>query len=215
MDERCACIVRVAASVGTRDPVAVAGALDDAAALAKAVGSDIVEAVDEVLLQSILFVGYPAGLDALAAWRQRTAVSVAAATDENPSVWEERGARVCASVYGAQYEPLRANIRALHPDAERLMISHGYGRILGRAGLDLVTRELAVVAQLAVLGATRQLYSHARGALRVGAPLAAVERAFDIARPWIPENAKASVDSIWTEVLARIDTTPSHTLQTS
>ncbi len=46
----------------------------------------------------------------------------------------------------------------------------GYGKVLGRPGLDLATRELCIVALLAVLRTPRQLYSHLRGALNAGAP---------------------------------------------
>ena len=188
-------VIRVAAAVAAREPDALDAALDEA------VAAELGEAVDEVLLQSILFVGYPVGLDALSAWRGRAAAP--APTAEDSALWVTRGARVCQAVYGEQYGPLRNNMRSLHPDVEEWVVSHGYGRVLGRAGLDLVTRELAIVAQLAVLGATRQLYSHARGALRVGASVADVECALEIADPWVPEAARARVAQVWSEVCSR------------
>ena len=49
------------------------------------------------------------------------------------------------------------------------MVTEGYGKVLGRAGLDLATRELCIVALLAPQDAGPQLYSHLRGALNVGA----------------------------------------------
>lgn len=191
------CVVRIAAAVAARETTALDAALD------LAVAADLDEAVDEVLLQSILFVGYPAGLDALSAWRGRAPRPAPPPTTEDPQLWVARGARVCQAVYGEQYGPLRKNVRRLHPDAEEWIVSHGYGRVLGRAGLDLITRELAIVAQLAVLGATRQLYSHARGALRVGASVADVDRALEIADSWIPETTRARVAQVWSEVRSR------------
>jgi 4-carboxymuconolactone decarboxylase len=190
-------VIRVAAAVAAREPDALNAALDEA------VAAELGEVVDEVLLQSILFVGYPAGLDALSAWRGRAAAPAPPPTAEDPALWVTRGARVCQAVYGEQYGPLRNSVRRLHPDVEEWVVSHGYGRVLGRAGLDLVTRELAIVAQLAVLGATRQLYSHARGALRVGASVADVERALEIADTWVPETARARVAQVWSEVCSR------------
>jgi len=190
-------VLRVAAAVAAREAEPLGVALTEAAS------ENLGELVDEVLLQSILFVGYPVALEALAAWRKVSREPPPPPTVEDPSVWPERGARLCKEVYGDQYGPLRKNIRALHPDAERWMIAEGYGRVLGRAGLDLVTRELAIVAQLAVLGAPRQLYSHARGALRVGAALADVETALAIAGPWIPETSRTDVERVWNEVRSR------------
>jgi 4-carboxymuconolactone decarboxylase len=58
---------------------------------------------------------------------------------------------------------------------ERWMVVEGYGKVLGRPQLDLPTRELCIVALLAVLGMPRQLHSHLRGALNAGATLEEVE----------------------------------------
>jgi hypothetical protein len=50
------------------------------------------------------------------------------------------------------------------------MIVEGYGKVLGRPGLDAGdVRELCIVALLAVAGRAAQLYSHLRGALNAGA----------------------------------------------
>ena len=54
-----------------------------------------------------------------------------------------RGEATCAAVYGPFYERLRLNIRALHPALDAWMIVEGYGKVLGRPGLDLARRELA------------------------------------------------------------------------
>ena len=48
----------------------------------------------------------------------------------------DRGEEVCRTVYGGQYEGLRRNVRDLHPDMERWMVVEGYGKVLGRPGLD-------------------------------------------------------------------------------
>ena len=79
-----------------------------------------------------------------------------------------RAGRIPAIVYGDNYEKLRQNIRELHPALDEWMIVDGYGKVLSRAGLDLRTRELCVVAACAVAGQQRQLHSHLHGALNAG-----------------------------------------------
>jgi 4-carboxymuconolactone decarboxylase len=49
------------------------------------------------------------------------------------------------------------------------MVVDGYGKVLSRPGLDLVRRELCIVAVCAVAKQDRQLQSHLHGALNVGA----------------------------------------------
>ena len=114
--------------------------------------------------------------------------------------WKARGESVCQAVYGDKYAALRRNIHALHPDLETGMIVEGYGRILGRPGLDLARRELAVVAQIAVLGARRQLRSHLRGALNAGASGAAVRETLEMVRPLVTEAEWGALLELWERV---------------
>ena len=44
--------------------------------------------------------------------------------------WRERGEATCKRVYGAAYERLRQNIRALHPLLDEWMVVDGYGKVL-------------------------------------------------------------------------------------
>ena len=129
-------------------------------------------AVEEVILQSYLFAGFPRALNAARAWR---AVSGRSAPDDDEEatakdlrVWRQRGEETCAIVYGDHYEKLRRNIRELHPALDEWMIVDGYGKVLSRPGVDLRTRELCVVAACAVSGQQRQLHSHLHGALNAG-----------------------------------------------
>lgn len=218
LDPATRALVELAAAQGAGDLTAVEAALDRAA--------DAVEplAVEEALLQSYLFLGYPAALNALAAWRRRvgpparaTAEARAPATAEPPATaespkprgtpdwesWRRRGEAVCARVYGGQYDRLRENIAALHPEMERWMLAEGYGKVLGRAGLDLETRELCIAALLAAAGAERQLYSHLRGALNVGAPAERVEAALDAACRFMASHRAARARAVWADVRAR------------
>lgn len=100
-----------------------------------------VDWLEELLLQSYLFVGFPRALNAVREWRRASGL---AATEEDEgedstriAEWIERGERTCEIVYGSMYEKLRRNIRELHPALDAWMIAEGYGKVLGRHGLDL------------------------------------------------------------------------------
>ena len=106
-------------------------------------------------------------------------------------------------MYGGQYERLRRNVRDLHPDLERWMVVEGYGKVLGRPGLDLATRELCIAALLAVLNTPRQLYSHLRGALNAGASPEEVEETLKLVFQEVPELERWDVQQIWDRVKTR------------
>ena len=100
---------------------------------------------------------------------------------------------MCAAVYGANYAKLRENVRGLHPDVDGWMVTGGYGRVIGRPGLDLKTRELCIAALLAVWKVPRQLHSHLRGALNAGALVEEVDAAVEIACGFLEPDEAAEV----------------------
>lgn len=160
-------------------------------------------ATEEMLLQSYLFLGYPRALQGLLLWRE---VSGSAAQSEaaDAQLWAERGEQVCRTVYGGQYERLRANVGRLHPDMERWMVHEGYGKVLGRPGLELAARELCIVAMLVVQDAPAQLYSHLRGALNAGASARDVEEALELAVGDGDAARGEQARTVWGEVRGRI-----------
>jgi len=139
--------------------------------------------VDELLLLSMLMVGWPRALGAAAVWRRESSVR-APATDASASetleTWRLRGEALCRVVYGSNYERLRENVRALHPALDAWMVRDGYGMVLSRPGLDLVRRELCVIAQTAVLEAGPQLLSHLKGAMNAGADNSLLEGTIEL-----------------------------------
>lgn len=189
-----AALLRLAAALGTRDGARVRDAMERAARDADA------GEVEEVILQSHLFVGFPDALNALAAWREVSGAGAPGRSAEDPAEWEARGERVCAAVYGRNYARLRENVRGLHPDFEGWMVAGGYGRVIGRPGLDLRTRELCIAALLAAWDAPRQLHSHLRGALNVGASAAEVDGAVETACGMIPPARAEGVRELWRQV---------------
>lgn len=177
-------LLRVAAAQAGRDREGLARELGRVAHAVEVGELEAVQ-VEEALLQSCLFLGFPASLDALERWRKVGPPVAPLARDEDMSAWRARGLNVCRQVYGAQVEGLRRNIASLHPDIAAWMVDDGYGKVLGRSGLELRHRELLIAAQLAVQDAPRQLHSHLRGALRNGATEQEVEEMLDEIAPWL------------------------------
>ena len=197
MSEALRALLAMCAALGARNKAALSITMDQAANTV-----DQSEA-EEALLQSYLFVGYPIALQAFAMWRERTGKEAPAPVPENPAQWKARGETICAQVYGGQYERLRGNIARLHPDMERWMLEEGYGRVLGRPGLDLKVRELCIVAVLIGLDAPQQLYSHLRGALNVGATQDEVDTTVEIACAHTSLAAKDNARKVWRDLKAR------------
>lgn len=163
-----------------------------------------VQWIEELLLQSVLMVGYPRALIAFTVWRTYSA-SPAPATDPDQDYsrageWARRGQELCAVVYGDNYDKLRQSVQALHPAVDSWMITEGYGRTLSRPGLDLRRRELCTVAQTAVLEAPRQLHSHLRGALNAGATFGQIEGALSIVNPLLSFDQWKKVKELWRTV---------------
>ncbi|KQQ60270.1 4-carboxymuconolactone decarboxylase [Pseudomonas sp. Leaf127] len=80
-----------------------------------------------------------------------------------------RGWAKLQEVDGLAGERVIDSLKDIAPDFARLLIEFPFGDIYSRPGLDLQTRELAVVAALTAMGnATPQLKVHIHGALNVG-----------------------------------------------
>jgi 4-carboxymuconolactone decarboxylase len=177
------------------------------AALKAALGGPVdPAAVEEVVLQAYLFLGYPAALNGFALWRELSGRAAAPPEGEDWDAWRERGERVCRRVYAGQFEALQENVRALHPDLATWMLVEGYGKVIGRSALDLRSRELCIVALLAVLDAPRQLRSHLRGALHVGATAGQVEEALGRALEHAEDGARGRAHETWRVVRSRWST---------
>jgi 4-carboxymuconolactone decarboxylase len=190
-------LVALSATIAQQDPELLETALAEAGQRAA------VQQVEEALLQSYLFVGYPAALQAIARWREMSGRPAPLPAAGDWTEWAARGADVCSRVYGGQYARLRENVRALHPDMEQWMVVEGYGKVLGRPGLPLAARELCIVALLAVQRAPQQLYSHLRGALQVGASEQDVEEALALAGAVSGAERAALASQVWQKVRAR------------
>lgn len=178
-------LVRLSAALAARDLAGLGVHMRRAAHM------DLSASIEESLLQSYLFLGFPAALTAVALWKKLSGEDLPEADPlaEPTSVddWVGRGEAVCRSVYGPTYDKLRRNVMRMHPAMDRWMITEGYGKVLGRPGLDLVDRELCIVALLTVAAWESQLHSHLRGALNVGASPEAVSGAVETGLEYVDD----------------------------
>lgn len=80
-----------------------------------------------------------------------------------------RGLEKLKEIDGQAGENVIESLRDIAPDFARLIIEFPFGDIYSRPGLDLKSRELAVVAALTAMGnAVPQLKVHIHGARNVG-----------------------------------------------
>ncbi len=175
------------------------------AALSRTLAANVNPAwVEELILQSYLFVGFPRALNAAREWRRASRRSPPPSdTDADPRNmpnWEARGEATCATVYGDMYERLRRSIRELHPALDAWMIVDGYGKVLSRPALDLWRRELCIVAVCGVDEQDRQLHAHLHGALNAGATPDAVDTVLDLVAPHVTNDARLRFRLLWARV---------------
>src|SRR3989442_14753502 len=95
--------------------------------------------VEELLLQSLMLVGYPLALVAFGVWREVTGPSARGGDSageelahEEWQAWAERGAQVCAAVYGRAYHQLLVKHPPLPPPPEDLVPVDADGQLIGR-----------------------------------------------------------------------------------
>ena len=198
LDDATAELIRLAARLTVADEPEVRAALEASFGIVPPTW------VEELILQCYLFAGFPRALNAMREWRRLSGrpAPVADESDQPSSAaaWTERGEATCAAVYGPFYEKLRVNIRHLHPALDGWMVTEGYGKVLSRPGLDLVRRELCIVAACVAAAQHRQLHSHLHGAVHVGGTVAQVSAALDVLSGIVPEASLRSARMLWARV---------------
>jgi 4-carboxymuconolactone decarboxylase len=198
LDDATRRLVRVAAIVAAGTEADVRDALADAQSNVPLIW------IEELLLQTYLFAGFPRALNAFREWRRRVpAPAEPSAPALDVAEWERRGRETCRAVYGRMYEKLRQNIDALHPALDSWMIVEGYGKVLSRPGLDLGRRELCIVAACVASGQERQLHSHLHGALNVGVPAPVVRESLDALAPVVPAERLAAARLLFNRVTGK------------
>jgi 4-carboxymuconolactone decarboxylase len=169
--------------------------------------------IHEIVLQSYLFCGFPRMLDALFdlaatisperyASSETIDYSKLAYSEDEAKLYELRGRELIQLIYGERYDKLERAIIDMSPDAFRLMIMEGYGKTLSRPGLEVQSRELAVVAALAVDKRARQLRAHLFGAKNVGVSYELIAELLRGLSIFIPESNTLLASNLLTEVFS-------------
>lgn len=199
LDEPTRRLVRLAAIIAAGDEPEMRAELASARELVS------VAWIEELILQSYLFCGFPRSLNAMREWRRLTGLPSPVHADvADRDEWRRRGEATCRLVYGRMYDRLRVNIRALHPELDEWMIVEGYGKVLSRPALDLGRRELCIIAACAASEQDRQLHSHLHGALNVGVAPDAVTMTIDALEDLLPETTSASTRMLWKRVQSSV-----------
>ena len=194
LDDSTRALVRLAASLAAGSEADVRNQLQHASTAAPPVW------IEELILQTYLFAGFPRALNGMREWRRlRPDVAAPVATVPEQRA-RARGEETCATVYGAMYDKLRVNIRALHPLLDEWMILEGYGKVLSRPDLDLARRELCIVAACAAAGQDRQLQSHLHGALNAGVPARTISESLEALAGVIPADLLARATGLWQRI---------------
>lgn len=146
--------------------------------------------IEEIILQTYLFAGFPRTINAFFTWQRWAAQPensrghrVTERCDE--ALWRERGEDLCRLIYGQNFEALQRRLTRLHPELAEWTLVEGYGKVLSRDGPGPKARELAAVGALIAVDAERQLIAHLKGALHAGVQEDVLRRAaLEIAAEW-------------------------------
>jgi 4-carboxymuconolactone decarboxylase len=194
LDDATRSLVRLSAVLASSDEEDVRAELQQAAKTTSH------EWIEELLLQTYLFAGFPRALNGMREWRRLVAAPVSREVASDYERFKERGEHTCAMVYGPMYERLRRNIRDLHPVLDDWMIVEGYGKVLSRPGLDLGRRELCIVCACAATGQDRQLQSHLHGARNVGVAEPVVTAVLESLREVISDKRLSRATRLWDRI---------------
>jgi alkylhydroperoxidase/carboxymuconolactone decarboxylase family protein YurZ len=124
---------------------------------------------EEMLLQSVLFAGFPRVVTAFESlanvWPPPSPPSGGALPSEQQAA---AGRELFAAIYAHNDATVQAMLRGFHTDFHSFVLDVAYGRVLSRPGLEAGVRELLAIGALAAQDQVRQFVAHARGALNLG-----------------------------------------------
>lgn len=126
--------------------------------------------LEELLLQAILFCGFPRIVHAFRVLEESWPALQPPAADAPPA--QDRvaaGRELFGAIYRNNTDEVQAMLKHYHGELHDFVLDTAYGRILSRPGLAPRIRELIAVGALAVMDQIPQLVAHGRGALQFGA----------------------------------------------
>ena len=127
----------------------------------------------EAVLQSYLFLGYPAAIEGLRALSEVVAGKKLYEFEPwstHAKAWLVRGADTAGAVYQHHLRTLLARLESITPELTEWMIVEGYGKVLSRPRLPLTIREFLLATLLGAGTFIRQFEAHLHGCKNVGTP---------------------------------------------
>jgi AhpD family alkylhydroperoxidase len=126
--------------------------------------------LEEVLLQAILFCGFPRVINAFRVLSEQwpTQASPSGGGVE-PTTQRSVGDALFRSIYSDNTAAVEAMLLSYHEELHEFVLDTAYGRILSRPGLAPRIRELLAIGVLALTDQSPQLLAHGRGAAHFGA----------------------------------------------
>ena len=170
----------------------------------------------ELALMAVFVLGFPAGLAAARHWAGVRGQPPPPEPTVRPD-YRKRGEAGFAGVYGSQSDALRTALADTHPALPDLVTEVGYGWMMARPGMTPADKECCMVSMLIPTGFLSPLYSHLRGALRLGAPPSRVDQAIQsgldaLRTPMEPAaNYAEDVWRTWDQVRSRAAGVPEET----
>jgi len=158
----------------------------------------------EIFVHLSLFLGYPVmldGLERLAVMKGRRKRSPSTAGGRKADA--KKGKEVLRQIYGEQSPKLIARLGGLEKGLGTRITEDAYGAVMTRPGLPLADRELINVVILFIDGFEPQLYSHLRGAIRVGVKPSALRSVLVLAARIAAKDPRPAI-----EILDRIAHNP-------
>jgi alkylhydroperoxidase/carboxymuconolactone decarboxylase family protein YurZ len=137
--------------------------LDPRIALERALGRCPLAEVEETILQSIPYSGFPAAVESLGWLRE-----LHPDADSYPRNATKQPESFFQKIYGESEKKIRSSLRDRHEDLERWIIEFAYGTVMESSWLSSDAIEALAVSSLIGQARLRPLHSHLRGALRTG-----------------------------------------------
>jgi 4-carboxymuconolactone decarboxylase len=150
----------------------------------------------ELFIHLLLFLGYPAMLDGLECVAHVSPRHGRHTLRTRSSAAHKQGKRILERIYGQQTSKLLRGLDDLYPGLSHRITQDAYGLIMNRVGLTLPERELANVVVLYAHGFDRQLYSHLRGAIRVGVSKKTLKTVILVTAKTIGKRSKQTIATI-------------------
>ncbi len=160
----------------------------------------------EALLQSHLFLGFPRIVEAFEVLTLDGTLH-APTPEEHESGdqdFQAKGAPIFDAIYQDLAPVVRRRLAQHHADFAHWIAEHAYGRVLARPGLAPALRELLAIVCLLHSNLERQLASHTRGAIHLGATREQVLAVFELTKPHLdPDDVSRLEDVVRKFIAAR------------